>query len=56
MGYDIHYLLKIKNTIRSFSLFVSFPLAKTKTRSVVETMNITTVRAGVALKFGQGGW
>jgi len=54
MGYDIPLSSQLHKTQFVLSPFVSFqPYFGQNPRST-ETLNITTVRAGVALKFGQG--
>ncbi|MDA3865787.1 MAG: outer membrane beta-barrel protein, partial [Salinivirgaceae bacterium] len=52
-GYDIHLSSKDKNTQTVLSPFISFhPYFGQDPRSI-ETWNITTLRAGLALKFGK---
>lgn len=54
MGYDIPLSAQNHKTQFVLSPFVSFQPYFGQNPRTIETLNITTIRAGVALKFGQG--
>ncbi len=54
MGYDIHLSSKAKQSQFVLSPFVSFQPYFGQEPRTIETWNVTTIRAGAALKFGHG--